>query len=496
MAVPRTQNAAFTIKLEAVEGIYQDPSIVTDMIESAGMQIGTENVQTITENTFTGSLRPGEDEIGAVPMAVAVSTPLKGASAAGSLPEADELLRVCGMEPVAVTATSAIKSGGNTGNGVMGTITVGTTSKVGIYLLRITVAATNAGTFTVTDPDGVLAGTGTVGVSFVGGGLTFTLADGVTDFIVGDGFDITGIAQGVIASGIVTAASVVAGVQQFSINQAVDTSWPLVTDALLGAVLLVDEDGVGALPFQPCHVVGYSFSALIVTVQIAEVAGNIRSFTAPLTTTARVTMTAQARYSFHDDMPTASLGCYRGGRKWQFTGVRGEGKLTWPSGNRVLFDAQLTGKNNGTNTTAVPVPANSVDSNPKPRWRRGRALLGGVPVPVNQCVVTFGNQKIQPENPNQDEALDATCITKVDPRGTFNPMTSSPTVRNTFGDFVSGVVRSLVCATDVTAAAGLRISMTVPRVKFMNVPEGDRSGYAIDDIAFQVGNKGAFLTYW
>ena len=43
----------------------------------------------------------------------------------------------------------------------------------------------------MTAPDGSELGTGTVGVEFDEGGLTFTLSDGATDFIVGDGFDIT-----------------------------------------------------------------------------------------------------------------------------------------------------------------------------------------------------------------------------------------------------------------------------------------------------------------
>jgi len=120
-------------------------------------------------------------------------------------------------------------------------------------------------------------------------------------------------------------------------------------------------------------------------------------------------------------------------------------------------------------------------------------VLGGIAVAINQIVLNLGNQTIQPENPNKDYALDPSCITAIDPRLTLNPMTSDPTTRNTFADFKSGVVRSLVIATDLQAAAGGRISLTVPRVKYTNVNEGDRSGYAIDDIAAQVGTSGAFL---
>ncbi|WP_349569401.1 head decoration protein [Azotobacter salinestris] len=90
----------------------------------------------------------------------------------------------------AANAASATAGGGNTGNGTMGTITVGNEAITGTYTLTITEAAANAGDFSVTDPNGAVIGTGTVGVAFSAGGLAFTLADGSTDFAVGDTFSI------------------------------------------------------------------------------------------------------------------------------------------------------------------------------------------------------------------------------------------------------------------------------------------------------------------
>lgn len=87
--------------------------------------------------------------------------------------------------------SAAAVAGTNTGNGTMGAITVGAAAVPGVYTLRINVAATNAGTFQVTDPDGDVVGIGVVATAFAGGGLSFTLADGATDFAVGDTFAIT-----------------------------------------------------------------------------------------------------------------------------------------------------------------------------------------------------------------------------------------------------------------------------------------------------------------
>jgi hypothetical protein len=91
----------------------------------------------------------------------------------------------------AASAAYGVGGGVNTGDGAMGAVTVTGPAKDGVYTLTITEAATNAGTFRLEDPDGDLVATGTVAVAFSAGGLAFTLADGATDFVAGDGFKIT-----------------------------------------------------------------------------------------------------------------------------------------------------------------------------------------------------------------------------------------------------------------------------------------------------------------
>ena len=87
-------------------------------------------------------------------------------------------------------ATSAAVAG-NTGNGtITANPTVGQAAKPGVYQLVCIEPAANAGKFTVEDPDGILLGIATVGVAFTTH-LTFTIADGSTDFASGDAFTIT-----------------------------------------------------------------------------------------------------------------------------------------------------------------------------------------------------------------------------------------------------------------------------------------------------------------
>lgn len=90
-------------------------------------------------------------------------------------------------------ASSAAKTGGNTGNG---TLTLDATAPKlagvtpGVYAVRCITAAANGGTFRVEAPNGVVLGDVAVGDTFADQ-VKFVIADGAADFIVGDGFDIT-----------------------------------------------------------------------------------------------------------------------------------------------------------------------------------------------------------------------------------------------------------------------------------------------------------------
>lgn len=107
-------------------------------------------------------------------------------------------LKACAVIATIVSGTvaSAAKSGGNTGNG---TFTLDATTplllgaKLGVYTLRCIAAAANNGTFRLEDPDGNVLGDTVMAAAAatVSEQIKGALADGSSDFIVGDGFDIT-----------------------------------------------------------------------------------------------------------------------------------------------------------------------------------------------------------------------------------------------------------------------------------------------------------------
>lgn len=85
---------------------------------------------------------------------------------------------------------TAAAAAGNTGNGTIGTLSIGAGVKMGVYTLVCIEPVTNLGTFAVEDPDGVVIGRAIAGTAFAGA-IGFTIADGATDFVAGDRFTVT-----------------------------------------------------------------------------------------------------------------------------------------------------------------------------------------------------------------------------------------------------------------------------------------------------------------
>jgi hypothetical protein len=81
-----------------------------------------------------------------------------------------------------------------TGGGTISGVALGTKGKVGVYSIVCSATGAGAGTFTVTDPDGIRLADATVGVPYVSSQIHFTLNDGAPDFAVGDKFSVSGAA--------------------------------------------------------------------------------------------------------------------------------------------------------------------------------------------------------------------------------------------------------------------------------------------------------------
>lgn len=89
------------------------------------------------------------------------------------------------QQAVAPAVTKAGPVG--TGNGTMGTVTVGPNARIGAYKVKFT----SATAFDVTDPRGYKIDSGTTGVAYSNNELGFTITAGGTAFVSGDSFTVT-----------------------------------------------------------------------------------------------------------------------------------------------------------------------------------------------------------------------------------------------------------------------------------------------------------------
>ncbi|WP_338572003.1 head decoration protein [Pseudomonas canadensis] len=85
-----------------------------------------------------------------------------------------------------VSPVQVIAKPGNTGNGTVAPVTVGSAVETGGYALL----ATSATVFSVTNPEGVVLGDATVGTAFAHAEINLTITAGATAFVVGDGFTV------------------------------------------------------------------------------------------------------------------------------------------------------------------------------------------------------------------------------------------------------------------------------------------------------------------
>jgi hypothetical protein len=176
----------------SVPFIRSGPSFVRDsetLLQDAGRTTVLENLTLLARNAVTvpvtGTADAGNTGDGTV-TGVALSP--------GTIPR----IGIWELECTAIgtDAASGTAAFTGTGNGTASAVTVGSLTIVGDYILTC-VDATVSGSeiFQPVDPNGVVLENLTVGVAYLNDHFGLTLTDGATDFIVGDVWTLTMIAE-------------------------------------------------------------------------------------------------------------------------------------------------------------------------------------------------------------------------------------------------------------------------------------------------------------
>jgi len=111
-----------------------------------------------------------------------------------TVPESQTLVAgtVLGKINNSIAAPVGAADGGNIGDATIGSITVGTKAKVGVYNVNFLMAdGVNIGLFEVLDPDNKKIGIASVGVAFTSEHVNFTISAGAAASADGDTFTVT-----------------------------------------------------------------------------------------------------------------------------------------------------------------------------------------------------------------------------------------------------------------------------------------------------------------
>lgn len=160
--------------------------------ENAAVVTGSIATTTLTVTAVTsGKLSVGQTISGSGVTAGTKITAL-GTGKGGAGTYTVDTSQTASSTTITASSASAAAYAHNAANtGTMGAIVVSAGAKAGNYKLTILDPVTDKGTFAVEDPDGIVIGTGIVASAFSAGGLAFTVSDGSTNFVAGEGFDIT-----------------------------------------------------------------------------------------------------------------------------------------------------------------------------------------------------------------------------------------------------------------------------------------------------------------
>lgn len=145
-----------------------------------------------------------------------------------------------------MTASGAKISG--TGDGTIGSVTVGALAQPGVYLLTGIAESANAGTFSVVAPDGTALPNLTVASAYVSSHISLTVADGANDWDIGDVIHVTVVVANYVAfspagtAGAQTPAAICAG--SYDATDAAQQAAVIVRNAEVSGDLLAWPAGI------------------------------------------------------------------------------------------------------------------------------------------------------------------------------------------------------------------------------------------------------------
>jgi len=178
---------------------------------------------------------------------------------------------------------------------------------------------------------------------------------------------------------------------------------------------------------------------------------------------------------------SATVYFYQDGLLRKMTGARGNASFNIKNGEIGKVSISLFGHVTTLSDASLPTP--SYDSVVPPVCINGSVVIGGTSVTVSGISWDLNNEIVQTEDLSGSEGYGPIIIKSRDVAGSFDPERELVATEPFDADLRSGKQMSLASGT-IGGTQYNRYSVTLPKVSYRDIGEGDRDGILTYDISF------------
>jgi hypothetical protein len=283
-------------------------------------------------------------------------------------------------------------------------------------------------------------------------------------------------ATGIVIPATGTSTATAGTTTSFTIDTSVDTDWSAVDGAYVGRPV---ELSVNPVVAEIAIITKYDVTGVNAVVTVDK------TFPVALSATTEAKVFPGMIYKIDSVVPPSlSVECYVDGKLRQYSGVRGNLKITLPGGEAGKFNLDLFGTFEGETDVTTPIGDFSA-LGPQATWRDGIARLDGLEIAATSLDIDTGNTKTRHPNPNVEPGFDIAFITKRNARGTLQTNAVLVATHDRITKLATNVKMPFAAVLNRNGTPGTRWALTMPAFKALDISLADKEGIVDDSISYQ-----------
>jgi len=184
---------------------------------------------------------------------------------------------------------------------------------------------------------------------------------------------------------------------------------------------------------------------------------------------------------------TATVAQYKDGQVYEIIGAMCNVELVLTAGQVAKLRWTWTGAANVAGArwgkaATILAPTYPLTAASAPRWSASTLTLGGAAILVSSITINLNNQITMLEDPTKAAGFGRAWIGSRKVGGTMDPEEALSGTRDDFGIWFASTQQAL------SIAYG-SMSISIPKLQFMNLPTGDRSGASILNATWQANRS-------